>query len=355
MLMCLVAITATAQTVPFLEGKSWKIIGFANGHPYVSGIEPEYNYTLCFPEDCDTIVAGRTYYAMHKQEAGKDAVVALFREENGKVYIYDDKQGSEYLYYDFTLEEGDEFELNAPHGEGKMMCKVTSVEQVKYYDKVRKKLTFDAYNEQDKDNPAISHNVWVEGIGNTITPLENCQDANWEGAPDLFTAYTYCAKDGSFFPLRIEYPYYYGQGVESFTHRDVSEENVPDLTYKFEGDTLHVSGELYTECASAQYIWLTGNPDTKELQMSVETVGIALPCMELHSIDLKFPGFYEDGTYTIKDYTGTHSVVKGGSVSVPQTSISSSTSLLYDISGRRIHQKPIKGLYVDGGKVKVAK
>ena len=71
---------------------------------------------------------GRNYEALYsKTDDGAEQIEGLLREEDGRVYLYNERQGREILLYDFTLDVGDEIDLEVY---GNSHFTVTSVDEL---------------------------------------------------------------------------------------------------------------------------------------------------------------------------------------------------------------------------------
>ena len=95
---------------------------------------------------------------------------AWIREEDKRVYIYDESAGKEKLLYDFTLNVGDTF---TGDDATYVVIDKTVVSQDADGNIPRNKWTL---REQGCDN-ADNDVVWVEGIGSNITPLQSLPDS----------------------------------------------------------------------------------------------------------------------------------------------------------------------------------
>ncbi|MEH6763222.1 MAG: T9SS type A sorting domain-containing protein [Aequorivita antarctica] len=93
----LFSITSFSQTyLPMLEeGNIWNTI--THNYP-----EPVIITSETYEITGQQVIGGFTYYSFNGYSC-------LMREENGKVYAYSQSQSAEELFFDFTLEVGDEF------------------------------------------------------------------------------------------------------------------------------------------------------------------------------------------------------------------------------------------------------
>ena len=112
LIICLTAMGSWAQQDtlvyhPFVEqGKFWRVHS-NNWSP--TNIMTTYYFSSeknLFERD------GRNYEALYsKTDDGAEQIEGLLREEDGRIYLYNERQGREILLYDFTLDVGDEVDL----------------------------------------------------------------------------------------------------------------------------------------------------------------------------------------------------------------------------------------------------
>ena len=156
---------------PFIEeGKRWKV-----GHYRVSETEP-FRYSEYY-FDGDTVVAGRTckrwMERSYMTDGNQEIITELgaLYEENRKVWKFPPQSKEPQLLYDFSAEEGDELTLN-----GTKEVHVKDVRWIPYHGKQFYCITLQ--NKAHNPNEfGPSKNVWIDGIGNCKSPLDNYYEA----------------------------------------------------------------------------------------------------------------------------------------------------------------------------------
>ena len=88
------------------EGKRWNVLR----SDFDSGCHLEQY--IWMNEGLTEAASGKTYLTMYRSEDDKAEVwrVGIFREEDRKVYFFDDAMQKEYLMFDFSLQAGDTYE-----------------------------------------------------------------------------------------------------------------------------------------------------------------------------------------------------------------------------------------------------
>ncbi|MCD8237009.1 MAG: hypothetical protein LUD00_10245 [Prevotellaceae bacterium] len=385
-LFCLFFCMSEAQIRPFIEkGKSWHIRTYS---PYtlVFGIYnegPDEEYDLCFMEDADTVINGKTYMKLTYQNGHyfipfhKDgAVYAILREEEGKVYAWNKAYGREILLYDFTLNEGDVFELQSFCDTGTYNCKVEEVSYTEANGIRLKNILFSSiYSEllpeEIEDNPV--HTTWTECLGG-VMPLSHPDESTLLMDGRSYEQVSYITySDGGYMPVRYDGLYLHGQQL--VLGKDVTSE-IPedrrghdDLKYEFvDEQTLHVYGTMWTKRNPNQYIYLTGvqvgsspHPcfefkfEVDELEPQVEGEGA-------YTVDLYFGGFglsEDNDIFRFTDSEGVHVVefdreqVLG--IGGQEAEKSRADERTFNLSGCVLKSVPQKGIYIKGGKKYMAR
>ncbi len=125
----LAAVTMQAQEdpndyIPFVEmGKQWYMVSH-NGNPSSPGF-----YLRCWMSEeveRDGKIYAHTFLLANKVNTNEQNTwhdSGLFREENRRVYKFDEKAGRDFILYDFSLKEGDVFTYDLGYG-FPMNCKV---------------------------------------------------------------------------------------------------------------------------------------------------------------------------------------------------------------------------------------
>ncbi|MCM1312722.1 MAG: hypothetical protein NC206_05375 [Bacteroides sp.] len=331
---------ASAQVKPFVEhGKSWHIRSYNSGTlvlgTYNDG--PSADYDLCFMDDADTLVDGRKYMRLTYQNGSyrdghgfphKDGeVYAILREEDGKVWQYDEHAKRDILLYDFTLSEGDEFELQAWQETETYACKVEKVMYTEINGTRLKQILFSSlYSDPQRDDEEDDtvYTIWTESIGGN-TPVcqpEKSTLLSEGGSLELVPYIAY--SDGRYMPQQYDYFNLHGQqlvlGKE--VTADIPEDRCghDDLRYEFTDErTLRVSGTIWTERVPNQYIYCVcaqeEGASCYEVRFEKAVPGQHTNELGAYSVDLSFTGFDailpSTATFKIIDSEGTHIVEYG--------------------------------------------
>ena len=295
---------------PFIEdGKVWRVM-----HGNISGKANFVNYY--FSDEEIVKDNGKTYRTLHEQkdEEISPRSVGLLREENGRVYLYDKNTNTEKIAYDFTLNEGDKFELQY---EGGLPCEVTKVDSLVQQGNRLKRITFNITNGMGE----AYEGTWIEGIGTYEEPLSiypSTEPNSWSSSLEYVKSEKmgYWAFPFKFYRLRGQ-PMILGEDHSS----EVSEEQWghDDLHYKFipghpigdDKDTLHVYGKMWLNCAPDQYMYCE-EEGLMERNITLHTDAFLedRDCFGYYDVDLRFPFFSATSgvQYTVTDKEGVHQV-----------------------------------------------
>ena len=307
-LICCCAFTLmNAQNVPFVQkNKYWHVLGFSMGGDYMkTPLVKDY-----FFDGTNTEKNGKTYYYMYSrtQSLTNDTKTTegLFREDHGRVYKYAENLQKELLAYDFTLNEGDEFEYTCEDGT-KLQGKVTKEEDLytTEYNPPLKAITIDFSEKEGNGYGATTTSCWIEGMGNNANPT----DFVTRDAPNswgYYTAYV-TSTDGDYYPFPINVLTAGWSGKQLvFNEESAEHEGTDRLNYELIEDHLHVYGYMWTACSPNQYIYcIESNPG--EVHFQIDELEPQADCWGSHKVDLYFPEFTGD-TYVITDRAGSHTV-----------------------------------------------
>lgn len=370
-LCLLVTGNAYSQNKPFIEkGKLWHLRVYTDrAIEYGLHLErPDMEYDLGFADDCDVVIDGVTYQRMTYQNVVcnipgslKDGrVKAILREENGKVYQYNENSRREILLYDFTLKEGDEFELQDFSSDGTYKCKVEEVTYIEVNGQKLKSILFTSrYSKAFDEDEEPIWTRWTECIGDDSPVLQPRQSWGIAGGLQDYTYYvTY--SDNTYLPLTTG-PSWNVQGRQMTMDENVVQD-VPedkrghdDLKYEISADgRLHIYGYIWTAYSKNQYAYLLGTqkPDTSPL-FAFETVTLEPKSGSeaAHYVDLYFtlPSGFQNGIVTVRDREGEHIAVKA-ETSVPVVLQNEEEQPAYDMMGRRLQAVPAKGMYIQNGR-----
>lgn len=125
-------------------------------------------------------IGNKQYLIMwHKHEDRTSSFEAYIYSENDKVYIYNPDDQSDYLIYDFGLQEGDTTDIiysyppnliNKRQGLYHIKCTKRESTQKDYCNKIH----FDGFHDFSiVTNCLLSPQFWIDGIGSLKNPLIN--------------------------------------------------------------------------------------------------------------------------------------------------------------------------------------
>ena len=290
---------------PFVEaGKRWCVHGFNVGSAHCV-------IDYYFANDEETI-DGKTYLPMYEKEGEQTTLVGLFREENQRVYLYKKDVGKEFLTYDFSLQEGDEFTPEYGDFSHGRVTKVT------YKDVNGERLKVISFEANDGHYLGRNDRVemeWIEGIGYPSTPLAGLFSKNMDPAWYYYTAYilydTTQNPYNYYLPFSFHLPYdgWWGQqllqiNTEYERNFKLDCEFLPDPEndcYK-----LHVYGYKMLDVSPNKYVYCIRESDNK-LRIQFEELDPVTNYTTPLRIDLYFP-FFSPGQYTYVDELGEHPV-----------------------------------------------
>lgn len=373
-LCMLMASNAFAQTKPFIEkGKSWhlrfySIYSMETGDIILNG--PDADYDCAFTDDCGVTFNGVEYQRLTYKNVKSDnytallkdgGTVAILREDNGRVYQYNPDNDREVLLYDFTLNEGDEFELEHLSGSGTYQCKVEDVSYVEYNGQRLKSILITSRYSGAYNNEEPVRTRWTECIGGDIPVCQPAVDNELvlNGGVTCVAYITYT--DCTYIPVPIDYTWVKGRRLT--VNEDASHGTVPegqygrdDLKYELTGDNmLHVYGTMWTSCSPNQYLYLVGRqsaPDVCRFAFEKVVIEPVVDSQEAHYVDLYFEdNLLFDGNVAVyvMDNEGEHRVVKAGT-SVSAMGQDVEKRQVYDIAGKRVLNVKGGNVYVQNGR-----
>ena len=309
--------TDDANYLPFVEGgKQWHVVRSDND----SGCHLE-NYMM----NEEAVKDGKTYIKMSRSEDDLDVIydTGLFREEDRKIYIFDDERQEEHLMFDYSLKEGDTYETFSYDEEKMVTYKVLSVDdytegpQVRrevYDEKTGNLITHSRYLQKwtvcRTDDNSIQK-TWIEGVGSLEGPLENLHDVV---LPDLSKDYlAYVEKYSGY--LYLPFSFYdtlnkqaHGCDLPTSESNKEYDDELNHLTYELEGDRLHVYGEVFGNCGPNQYAYFyekpTDDPLVHRIEFEIQEVEPLYWCKGLHATDFYVPGFDPNINYIVVDNQG---------------------------------------------------
>ena len=320
--------------IPFVEMyKSWNVVISYDG-PYYGGSISSFAMEDEVERDGKSYVHTRRYlYAeCEVQEAG------LFREENRRVYNYDEKAGKDIMMYDFSLKEGDtftyEFDLDQP-----VNCKVLKQGWLTEGPQIATSCTINSRDSLDikyrylrtwtigRDNGSGVYDemvTWVEGIG----ALENVFGLMDNGIRKIDYSLAFVVRKdketdydkNTYLPFSFCDKFMHGCNLPTGKENERENDKHHKLTYELEGNRLHVYGEAFTQCGPNNYVYFYEKPTDDPLVHIIVFQPWEIPpvadCMALHATNFYVPGFDPNMNYIVADnYGEEHPVIN----KTPQT------------------------------------
>ena len=296
-------INKTPQTayLPFVEeGKVWRT--------FASHLSSKGNKVKGYFSG-EEIKGGKTYSVMYSQKENDTPLkVGLYREENKKVYEYNEESGTEYVIYDFSLKVGDEFTSTIPfvrrfrvESEGEKVVNGYHLRTLRLI----------------SEDPDYNYGLyWIEGLGGEDGPFGGLYSER-PGSQRADIAYVQYGKQSNFayLPFIFNDINHEWQGAPAFlseekydTHEDAG------LKYEVVGCRLHVYGYLWASPGSSNYLFFkeeeTGTPMShvfrveREFTDIFEGAVVGLYYVDLYTRDC---GVYYN--YKVVDEFGEHDVV----------------------------------------------
>ena len=323
----LTSITMLAQDepsdyLPFVElGKQWHVVISSPNNPNYCRSEKYWMY-----EEVER--NGKTYAhtGLHDDVLATWQEAGLYREENRRVYKYDEITDREIMLYDFSLKEGDIFiyeDFNPS-----VNCKVLKQGWLEDGPEIVTSCTLNPDNTWDIryrrlrtwtigcDNGSGEYNelvTWVESVGtldNMFCPF--CTGAMsclaYIERKDNETDY----HKNEYLPFSFYNIYGPVYGCNLPTGAENNEENDGHhrLTYEQEGDRLHVYGDVFTQCGPNNYAYFyeksTEDPLVHKIEFEIREVEPLMDCKALHATNfyVPVPGFDPNMNYIIVDNYG---------------------------------------------------
>ena len=318
--VALLAVGLQAQTYhPFVErGKRWCVHGFSMGSDHTV---TDYYFS---PEKNPLERNGHSYEQLcARTQDGNDKPLGWFREENQRVYMYNEEEDKEVLTYDFSLKVGDRFEPEYGDFEH---CEVTKIDYLMVYGDSLKVINFRGIDKTSSLS-VLAKGRWIEGIGSEMNPLDGLFS---HSAPNSWSYHLAYVSGSSYWPFTFSQPYngWWGQDLargeedqeyartHSFDETDFFDEN--DLHYELVPDpvhdayALHVSGIMWLPCGGDLYTYCrrerTEDISAYKLYLQEDVAGDVTPCKSPYHVDLSFPFFLAEHKYTVVDEHGEHPV-----------------------------------------------
>ena len=303
--------------LPFVEaGKQWHVVrsDFDEGSHFEQ-------YTL---RNEEVVKDGKTYLKMYRTEEGLNTLydAGLLREEDRKVYFFDNDTQKEYLMFDYSLKAGDTYETYSYDEQKMVSYKVMSVgdyregPDVVRYDYNQAADSMDTYHRYlQKWIVARTDNgiekTWIEGVGSLEGPLANLRNVV---LPDLSKDYLTYVEDYST-DLYLPFSFYdtmnkqvHGCNLPTGAENREDDDTNHHLIYELEGNRLHVYGEVFTQCGPNNYAYFiekpTDDPTLHKLEFIIQDVAPSANCMALHATNFYATGFDPSLNYVVVDNRG---------------------------------------------------
>ena len=293
------------------KGKTWCVHGFNKGD--ASHTVTDYYFSL----DKEMIVFdGHKYFKMcSRTDNGGENIVGWFREEDHRVYLYDEEAGREYKIYDFTLNVGDKFE---PEYGDYSFCEVKKVGVIRVNGETLKTITFDA-NDRQYDAAVRVEVTWIECIGHRSGPLAGLFSEIVRNSWEYHTAYVLYDYSPCYLPLSFDLPNTGWHGCQLRPVKKVAfDDTIDKLEYELVPDSerggyaLHVFGYGLFPCSPNQYMYCiekdTEDPNVHKLTFQVEELAPYVDCIWMYEVDLYFHSFQTGIQYIAVDKQGEHPV-----------------------------------------------
>ena len=308
--------------IPFVEmNKVWDEVISYDG-PYYGGSISSFAMEEEVERDGKSYVHARRYLpaVCEVQEGG------LFREENRRVYNYDEKAGRDIMMYDFSLKEGDtftyEFDLDLP-----VNCKVLKQGWLTEGPQIATSCTINSGDSLDikyrylrtwtigRDNGSGVYDemaTWVEGIG----ALENMFGLMDNGIRKFDYSLAFVVRKdketgydiNTYLPFSFCDKFMHGCNLPTGKENEIENDKHHKLTYELEGDRLHIYGDVFTQCGPNNYAYFyeepTDDPLVHIIAFQPKEVLPVADCMALHATNFYVPGFDPNMNYIVIDNQG---------------------------------------------------
>ena len=302
--------------IPFVKnGKQWHVVR----SEYGSG--NHFDQFVLLNEK--VVKDGKTYMKMYRSKDNATTVydAGLLREENRKVYFFDDNTQKEYLMFDYSLKAGDTYETYSLDEQKMVSYKVISIGDYREGPDIVRHNYNQAADSMDIHQRYLQkwivartdnglEKTWIEGVGSLEGPLKNLRDIVLPDMCQDNLAYVENNSDGLYLPFSF-YDTMNKQihGCNLPTGKeDLSEDRHHQLTYELEGNRLHVYGKVFTQCGPNNYAYFTEEPTDDpllhEIHFQTQEVEPLADCMGLHATDFYVPGFDPNMNYIVVDNYG---------------------------------------------------
>lgn len=340
---------------PFVEdGKVWNVGWLQDADQQPRRWE---SYTL----DRDTIIQGQTYKAMlclpHESGEAKSqpAYAGAFREEGRRVYYVAPAQQHPLLLYDFSAATGDSIIIDNPFTGQQDSCVVGGI--YSNYIEGFKGRCMTLYPRRPMDS---WKDTWMEGVGNRSLPMHNFFGRH--GASDGRVLMSCTVGDEVLYrnpDLNLQSFVTDAKKRLDFTHVVKSQ---PQIRRRSAGQNNENIDQLLTGDYSQNVLCLEFKTLTETYTVSVATAdgqviyqkrvcSGSLLALDIDISDFT-PGDYVCSVANAAETFWAPFSLYASAVHVVHDAASSTA--LFDLSGRRLIQRPSKGVYIENGCKRVA-
>lgn len=309
------------EYIPFVElGKWWHVVR--------SDANPEFycrlgKYWMAEEVELDGKKYVRTSFLDDELATWEDT--GLFREENRRVYKYDEKTGRDIMLYDFSLKEGDTFTYEISYNYS-LNCKVLKQGWLEVGPKIVTSCTLTPADTLDikyrqlrtwtigeEDDRGVYHELgtWVEGVG----ALDNMFDKLGTHGMISYLAYVERKDNVTRYSKNDYLPFSFHNILDKVhgsnlpTGEETHSEDVHhQLTYVLEGNSLHVYGNVFTQCGPNNYAYFyekkTDDPLVHKIEFEIQEAQPLMDCMALHATNFYVQGFNPNINYIVIDNQG---------------------------------------------------
>ena len=319
-------------------------------------------------------IKGNSYSQLNLCDYDKysDVFSSIFlREENGRLYKYDEKIGKDIVVIDFTLERGDKF--TDEDGHEYIVDNVSDTTMTRTYGGEDMD-TFKKLELIGVDDTTL-RDTWIEGLGSLHRGLlceKDIRGLQYSGRTfaslgkmlhaKTMNHDTYTFIDSNSIKTKGSQHSLIMNDTISLVYPSSSE-----LGFEFVGSSLHVVGKIYRCWEVEKYfcylISIINGHDILLYDIGSYWGKQIVFGFHPFNVNVYFPGF-EAGEYTIKlvDYHNYEEIVlycQGNTTAINEynsTEIQPSKlnkTEIYDLSGHRLTSPPERGIYIQGGKLRM--
>ncbi|MBR5037095.1 MAG: leucine-rich repeat domain-containing protein, partial [Prevotella sp.] len=308
--------------IPFVEKyKQWNVV-ISYDSPYYGGSLS----TFSMEDEVERDGKSYTHASRYLHAECEVQETGLFREENRRVYKYDEKTGRDIMLYDFSLKEGDtftyEFGVDQP-----VNCKVLKQGLLEDGPQIASSCTLTPDGTLDikyrwlntwtigRENESGEYEefaTWVEGIGaleNVFGLISNSiRKFSYDLAYVKRIDYEIGYRQNEYLPFSFNRILMHGCDLPTSESNEEYDDRLHHLTYELEGDRLHIYGDVYIQCGPNNYAYFyerpTDDPSVHMIEFQPWEVYPVADCMDHHATDFYVPGFDPNLNYYVLDNKG---------------------------------------------------